>query len=52
MALRGKLPQQYWVEINDLLVALGQTICHPVSPKCSICPIAHLCPKIGVTRHR
>jgi endonuclease-3 len=52
MALRAKLPQQYWVEMNDLLVALGQTICHPVSPKCSICPIERFCPKVGVMRHR
>src|SRR5262249_15073966 len=29
MALRAKLPPRHWIEINDLLVALGQTICHP-----------------------
>ncbi|HRR92248.1 MAG TPA: endonuclease III, partial [bacterium] len=34
-ALRGKLPEEYWIEFNDLLVTLGQTICHPVSPRCS-----------------
>src|SRR4029453_18947483 len=38
MALRAKLPQKYWIEINDLLVASAQTICHPTSPKCSQCP--------------
>ena len=52
MALRAKLPQQYWIEINDLLVALGQTICHPTSPKCSLCPIEHSCAKVGVVRSR
>jgi endonuclease-3 len=52
MALRAKLPQQYWIEINDLLVALGQTICHPTSPKCSLCPITHFCAKVGVVRSR
>ena len=26
MALRAKLPPEYWIEINDLLVAMGQTI--------------------------
>jgi endonuclease-3 len=52
MALRAKLPQQYWIEINDLLVALGQTICHPTSPKCSLCPIEQHCAKVGVVRSR
>ncbi len=51
-ALREKLPLKYWKEINELLVALGQHICHPTSPKCSQCPINHLCPKIGVERKR
>ena len=52
MALRAKLPQQYWIEMNDLLVAMGQTICHPTSPKCSLCPIEKHCAKIGVVRSR
>lgn len=52
MALRAKLPRPYWIEINDLLVAMGQTICHPTSPKCSLCPIERHCAKIGVARSR
>jgi len=52
MALREKLPARYWPEINHLLVAFGQTICHPTSPHCSICPIARYCPRIGVVRSR
>ncbi len=52
MALREKLPKELWKEINKLLVALGQTICHPTSPKCSQCPVNELCPKIGVERSR
>lgn len=52
MALREKLPPAYWIEINDELVALGQNICHPISPKCSQCPVEKLCERIGVTRSR
>lgn len=52
MALRAKLPLSHWIEINDLLVAMGQTICHPTSPKCSLCPIEQYCPKLGVVRSR
>jgi len=52
MALREKLPQEYWIEINDHLVALGQNICHPTSPKCSVCPVREWCESVGVTRSR
>jgi len=51
-ALREVLPRRYWIEYNGLLVAFGQTICHPTSPWCSHCPLAKLCPRIGVTRSR
>lgn len=51
-ALRAKLPKRYWMEINDLLVSFGQTVCRPTSPKCSECPIGKWCPKLGVTRSR
>ncbi len=51
-ALREVLPRRYWIEYNSLLVAFGQTLCQPVSPWCSRCPINHLCPRIGVVRCR
>ncbi len=48
MALREKLPRKYWIEYNDLLVTFGQTLCHPLSPKCSVCPVRVRCPRRGV----
>lgn len=51
-ALRQTLPRRYWIEYNSLLVAFGQTICQPVSPWCSRCPIVARCPRIGVTHSR
>ena len=51
-ALRARLPRPYWRQYNELLVSFGQTVCQPVSPWCSRCPVASLCPKIGVTRSR
>ncbi len=47
-ALRSKLPQEYWIEINDLLVAFGQKHCYPVSPRCSNCRLSDICSRIGV----
>jgi len=51
-ALRDRLPARHWLEINDLLVAFGQTVCHPTSPRCSVCPVARFCPRVGVVRSR
>ncbi len=48
MALRDKLPQEYWIPINSLLVAFGQGTCKPRFPHCDRCVIADLCPQIGV----
>jgi endonuclease-3 len=52
MALRKKLPREYWIEYNPSLVALGQHVCKPTSPVCSACPVAPFCKRIGVTRSR
>lgn len=49
MALRQKLPEEYWIRINSLLVAFGQGTCKPVRPLCDRCVIAAWCPKIGIT---
>lgn len=46
--LRRKLPAQYWSKINSYLVAFGQKLCRPVSPKCYICPLNDFCPRIDV----
>src|ERR1700730_15720941 len=51
-ALRVVLPRRYWIEYNSLLVAFGQTLCQPLSPWCSKCPIAKGCPRTGVARSR
>ncbi len=50
--LRGHLPAEYWIAINDWLVAYGQQVCTPVSPHCSRCPLAQWCARVGVVRGR
>ena len=52
MALRARLPRRYWIGYNDLLVAFGQNVCTPISPRCSTCPVSALCRKVGVTTAR
>lgn len=51
-ALRKTLPRKYWIRSNDLLVAFGQTLCRPVSPWCSRCPVEGYCKKRGVASCR
>lgn len=51
-ALRKKLPKEYWIEINDLLVCYGQNLCAPISPKCSQCLLTPYCRRVGVTKSR
>ncbi len=46
------LPKKYWCEFNGIFVLFGRTICQPVSPLCSQCPINNLCPKMGVEKSR
>jgi endonuclease-3 len=51
-ALRAKLPKQYWITYNDLLVPYGQNLCQPVSPYCSRCKLIAMCDRVGVVRSR
>lgn len=48
-ALQQKLPQEYWVEINRLLVPYGKHVCKGTYPRCSKCPLLNMCQRKGVT---
>jgi endonuclease-3 len=49
-ALYAVTARRWWARINLYLVTWGQHICRPVYPLCPRCPVADLCPRIGVTR--
>ena len=51
-ALMEILPRRYWISINELLVRSGQSVCTPVSPRCSECPVSQWCARTGVGRSR
>jgi endonuclease-3 len=51
-ALRAKLPPQYWIGYNDLLVSYGQNLCKPISPHCSLCRLTAYCARVGVDKSR
>ena len=52
LELKNFLPKRYWDDFNHLFVKYGQTICVPISPFCSKCPIEKYCKKISVTNSR
>ncbi|MEO9309565.1 MAG: endonuclease III [Nitrososphaera sp.] len=43
LELMKKIPQKYWLQINDTFVMYGQNICKPISPMCHVCKIKKLC---------
>jgi endonuclease-3 len=51
-ALERKLPKEYWVEINRLLVPFGKHVCKGRLPKCSTCPVLEYCKQVGVVEGR
>jgi len=51
-ALEKLVPRKDWHIVNEVFVIHGQTICLPISPKCSICPIYKYCKRVGVGKHR
>jgi endonuclease III len=51
-ALMEVLPRRYWIVINELLVRYGQSVCTPLSPHCSACPVSRWCRRTGVGRSR
>lgn len=51
-ALEETLPQEYWLEINRLLVPFGKHICTGNRPRCSACPLRQMCAQVGVDHPR
>ena len=51
-ALMRLLPRRRWIAANEIMVAFGQRVCTPLSPRCSSCPVAANCRRVGVERHR
>jgi endonuclease III len=35
--------RKYWLDINELFVSFGQTVCLPIRPRCKICPVKTMC---------
>lgn len=49
-ALYDVTARRWWSRINLYLVTWGQHVCRPVYPLCPRCPVADLCPRLGVVK--
>ena len=50
--LERLFPRRRWIEVNQILVGFGQTICRPVRPKCEVCVLRMTCPSSSVTSNK
>ncbi|MBO8181764.1 MAG: endonuclease III [Archaeoglobus sp.] len=46
--LKKIVPKELWKRVNTAFVAFGQTVCRPIKPLCSECPVEEFCQKVGV----
>ncbi len=46
--LQELVPESDWIMFPHWLIAHGRKICQARKPKCDICPLEDICPKIGV----
>ena len=42
------LPRRHWIAFSHRVIEHGRTVCTARSPRCEACPLAELCPKVGV----
>lgn len=46
--LMAVLPKREWIDFSHRMIQHGRKICTARRPKCDLCPLSRLCPKIGV----
>jgi endonuclease-3 len=51
-ALNGIIPKERWTWISHALIQHGRRICSSQRPKCDLCTLADICPKVGVAKKK
>ena len=49
--LAAIVPKKHWIMLPHWLIFHGRQICIARKPKCEMCPLNDICPKIGVERN-
>ncbi|MSO43535.1 MAG: endonuclease III [Candidatus Planktophila sp.] len=42
------IPQQEWTNLSQRMIWHGRRVCHSRKPACGVCPLAKLCPSVGI----
>ena len=42
------IPQQEWTNLSQRMIWHGRRICHSRKPACGACPVAKICPSVGI----
>ena len=42
------IPQREWTNLSQRMIWHGRRICHSRKPACGVCPVAKLCPSVGI----
>jgi endonuclease-3 len=42
------VPREHWIAFSHRLIEHGRSICPARAPRCDACPLADLCPRVGV----
>ncbi len=48
--LEAQIPPEDAYDFHMLLIQHGRRICTALRPRCSTCPLADICPRVGVDR--
>lgn len=46
------IPRKHWIDFSHRLIDHGRAVCRAISPRCSECTLAKICPKRGVGSSR
>ncbi len=46
--LMAAIPKSHWIAFSHRLIEHGRTVCMARRPRCEDCPLADLCPRVGV----
>ncbi len=48
MVVNELIPQKEWTNLSQRMIWHGRRICHARKPACGVCPVAKICPSVGI----
>jgi endonuclease-3 len=48
MDVQELIPQKEWTNLSQRMIWHGRRICHSRKPACGACPVAKICPSVGI----